>query len=147
MTKPLKYKITLKDPIKAVNTLVQRAMSSGFRDKSNDICRKCGKKGHWARDCPLNRSQGRPRFNRNNTKKSNSSSKWAPPKNGESEIKHIDGKKKYWCGKCKRWTNNHTTENHKSREELKKSSPSANIARVSFNMHPSAYKVTCGPVK
>ena len=36
---------------------------------------------------------------------------------------------------------NHTTDGHKTKEELQKEKASANVARVSFNMHPSAFKV------
>ena len=66
----------------------------------------------------------------------------SPPKPGEPEIKMMDGKKRYWCAKCNRWTLSHPTATHKSKEELKnESSPAAKTARVSFDFHPSAFMI------
>ena len=144
-----------------VNKLVQ---SMTPRDKSKDTCNKCGQPGHWARDCPKNikggrnndRNGGKP--GRNNFGKKGSgrfgkpgsgtrSPRAPPPKSGESEIKFIDGKKRYWCSKCNRWTESHGTDGHKSTEELKKQrdQASASAARVSFDFHPSAYKAVVAP--
>jgi hypothetical protein len=126
-----------------VNTLVQKAMSAKPRDKSKDFCRICGKPGHWAKDCPKNKGK-------RNHRQPNRLSKWAPPKPNENEIKLIDGKKKYWCATCKRWTDTHTTDGHKPREQLssdKKHKAAANVARVSINMQPSAFHVKAnGPI-
>jgi len=70
-----------------------------------------------------------------------------PPKAGESEIKNIDGKKRYWCSKCNRWTISHTTDQHKSKEELQSDSKKqVHMARVDFNMHPTVYMAN-GPMK
>ena len=64
-----------------------------------------------------------------------------PPRDGESEIKMHEGKKLYYCRKCKKWTRSHSTDNHRSREG---SSPPdgghAGMARVSFDLHPAAFK-------
>ena len=84
------------------------------RDKSDDACNICGKKGHWHRECPeLN---GNKRFNSKNKSARNNPGRCdqqkgnpgcrTPPKDGENEIKHVDGKKFYWCKKCHRWTQN-----------------------------------------
>ena len=73
---------------------------------------------------------------------------YPPPKNGESEIKVIDGVKRYWCAKCNRWTLSHTTDQHKSKEELKAEkdgTPNVGMARVNFNLHPSVFMVK-GPL-
>ena len=90
---------------------------------------------------------GKPKSNRNNGRRSNSKkgkkdhpANAPPPGPGESEIKYTDGEKRYWCAKCNRWTLSHTTEQHKSKEALKADGParpSAGMARVSFDMHPT----------
>ena len=84
---------------------------------------------------------------RNNPGKKNSSPIYQPPKPGTGEIKFFDETKRYWCGHCKRWTLTHGTDSHKGKEELKNGSEtkSAGMARVSFDLHPSAF-MTCGPV-
>ncbi len=46
-----------------------------------------------------------------------------PPKTDEPHEKDFDGSTLYWCGKCGRWTN-HKTDDHKTKEELKKESGS-----------------------
>ena len=84
---------------------------------------------------------------RNNPRKNGSKKPIHPPPGpGESEIKVIDGVKRYFCKKCDRWTLSHTTEQHVPKEELKKrKDASAGMARVKFDLHPAAYKV-CKPV-
>ena len=132
-----------------VNALIQSSQGTK-RDKSNDECRLCGQKGHWERECPTKKKgfgaqqskSKRADANRGKSKQANSKGKHNPPKAGESEIKVIDGKKKHWCAKCKRWTLSHGTETHKSKEELQKQA--VNTLRVGFDMQPSAYKLT-GP--
>ena len=140
-----------------VNALIQSA-GSGGRDKSKDTCNHCGEVGHWASSCPKKKQGRGKQFNsgqksaRNNPGKRGqrgggfSSPRTPPPKNGESEIKFINGKKSYWCAKCNRWTLSHGTENHKTKEELKgQPTPSAGMARINFDMHPAAFNV-CGPI-
>ena len=143
-----------------VNSLVQNAY--GGRDKSSDECHNCGKRGHWSRDCPQPKKGRGGRNQRGNNQRGNfkkgkpssgnksarnnpgrATSRTPPPKPGESEIKFIEGKKKYWCSKCNRWTESHGTDSHKSNEELKNSSGnrSANAARVNFDLHPSVFYV------
>ncbi len=133
-----------------VNSLIQSVNKP--RDKSEDICNLCGQKGHWARDCPNKKKiKGEPRRShssnlkgkggktgRTSSKRSSPSSKIPPPKQGESEIKFVNGKKHYWCAKCNRWTLSHGTDGHKTKEELQQQR-SANTARLSFDLHPSIH--------
>ena len=57
-----------------------------------------------------------------------------PPKEGEGEITFIDGKKHYWCAKCKRWTVSHGTDTHRSKEDLQ--AATANLSRIEWNLAP-----------
>ena len=132
-----------------VNALIQTI--TGEKDVSDDECLNCGKKGHWAKDCPLKKkrnkrgNQGGKSGKRSNGRSSNrpKSTKPPPPKPGESEIKTINGKKMHWCQKCDRWTVSHGTENHKSKEELQaEKGGKASVARLSYDLHPSAHKLT-----
>jgi hypothetical protein len=65
-----------------------------------------------------------------------------PPRDGDSKIKMSDGKKYYFCQKCKRWNLSHSTDTHKSKDELSQTTRSAHagMAKVSFDLHPAAYK-------
>ena len=128
-----------------VNALVQNS-NQPSRDKSKDKCRNCGQTGHWAKDCPKPTKDSKSGNGRKSNKKPNQGrsktpgTRTPPPKPGESEIKFIDGVKKYWCAKCNRWTLSHGTSGHKSKEELK-TKPAANAAKVSFDFHPAAFMV------
>ena len=79
--------------------------SGGSKSKNN--CRK--------KDGSGNRSD-----QKKENPKSNSTPPWKiPPKSGEAHEKELNGKKVKWCGKCGRW-GNHSTAEHKSKEQLKK---------------------------
>ena len=101
-----------------VNSLVQ----SQTQDKPKGDCHNCGADDHWKRDCPLLKnknsikttgtsgSRNAPkRGSTKDFKRKNSAPAGLtdPPKSGESEIKFLDGKKRYWCAKCGRWTLSH----------------------------------------
>ena len=132
---------------------LRRSNGMSGRDKSNDICRICNEKGHWAPDCPNkgnqmntnsrnhgNRTRSANRQVRRNNR-DNRYPRFPAPKEGESEIKRENGKIWYFCKKCRRWNPNHTTETHRSRQELNQSSstPAANHIVANFDEHPCAY--------
>lgn len=136
----------VKEIRKVVASLVQNTPSG--RDKSGDECNNCGDKGHWARDCPKKKGTCGP--NSRNKSLRNNPGKGGPrrggvnripPKDGESEIKFIDGKKSYWCAKCRRWTLSHGTDGHVAKEQMKH----AKIGMARLDLHPSAYGVK-GPL-
>jgi hypothetical protein len=127
----------------SVNALVQTG-------PKNSGCHNCGSKDHWVANCPLPLKKKKfPGRSTNLGKKSNtrrshggSPALSTPPKRGESEIKFFENKKRYWCSKCNRWTISHTTGNHKSTEELQaERKPKASMAKLDFNLHPSAFRV------
>ena len=55
--------------------------------------------------------------------------------------KKIDGKKRYWCSECNRWTESHGTDGHKTKEQLQaERAARASAAKVDFDVHPYAFK-------
>ena len=134
-----------KDVEKVVNALIQndnKANSNKSRGKGHRNGQRQDKKTGNKQFNSRNKS-ARNNPGRNNTNKVGP----PPPKSGESEIKTVDGVKRYWCAKCNRWTLSHTTEQHLTKEELKnQSNKKAGMARVNFNLHPAAYKV-CKPTQ
>jgi hypothetical protein len=59
-----------------------------------------------------------------------------PPKDGEPNLRIIEGKECSYCGKCKRWIwgpKRHTTEEHRSAAELKAAQPSESTPTASAN--------------
>jgi hypothetical protein len=93
---------------------------NGGRDLSKVKCRGCGKFGHMVRNCP--EKDKNKDTNPGNGNDSGTKGKWARPKEGESEIKEIDGETHKFCKKCRpRWRKGpkaHTTAEHKTRAEL-----------------------------
>ena len=147
------------------NALIQGG-TTGVRDKSKDRCGNCGQNGHWARDCtkPRNdnrRPMGRGRGGtgrgqgrggpgrgqgRGNAYDQRRQPKFPPPRNGESEIKTVEGGKKYyWCSKCNNWTVSHGTDAHKTKEELRASMANDGGNRYDFAQHPVAFMITDSP--
>jgi hypothetical protein len=100
-------------------------------------CWNCGKKGHGLNDCTEPRNDKRIAENREKWEASGGKSKsrkskkkgarghnnyerekWAPPKTGESGVRHIDGNPHAYCGKTHNglvcgWNTSHSTGYHK----------------------------------
>ena len=133
-------KVATDDLRRMVNALVQSATaSSGNKGKGNGFQKGQNRKP----DFKGKKFNSRDKSARNNPKKNLP----AGPKPGESEIKFIDGTKRYWCAKCNRWTISHTTDQHKSKEELQANNKgTAGMTKLDFDFHPSAYFVS-GPRK
>ena len=99
-----------------VNALIQNATGDSKDSKFSKRNKGPGKFG--AKSNSNNKNGGGRKSNGSPKDKKNLASKTPPPKRGESEIKIIDGVKRYWCKKCDRWTLSHGTNGHKTKEEL-----------------------------
>jgi hypothetical protein len=104
-----------------IYALMQQQDGKSFEKKGN--CHKCGKPGHWSRECPStssqgNRTPGARRGQRDKIHQSSSPYAWkkTAPKTGESEKKDKDGRTWFWCGKCGRWSTTHGTTDHKGKQ-------------------------------
>ena len=109
-----------------------------FGTPSELQCWNCGKKGHGLSDCTEPRNEKRIAENREKWEASGGKSKsrkgknkssggggktykrekWAPPKSGESGVRHIDGTPHAYCGKTHNgiacgWNTSHSTGYHK----------------------------------
>ena len=79
--------------------------------------------------------------NNNFTKRTSSSdNNWRriPPKEGEPEMRMVDGKPMYWCGKCTNWNPTHKTSEHIVGFKSNKSSSKQHQANK-LEMEPAAW--------
>ena len=129
---------------KAVNALMQM-MNGSNNNKSKNNRRDNGQKNSRGYGKAASKPNSRNKSARNNPRKHGTRNPYQQaPKEGEGEIKYFgkDGKeKRYWCAKCNRWTLSHSTSQHKTKEELQSENgdKKANMARVSFDLHPAAF--------
>ena len=149
---PTQFGANLVEEKPLTRTEFMTLMQSGFAGASqNKPCFECGSTDHWKKDCPkLKNQQGRgrqngrnsqpPRGNGQNRSNGSQSKNWryTAPGPRESETKKVNDKPFYWCGKCKRWTVNHTTEQHVSKKPSADSPAQANLG---FVEDPSAWNI------
>ena len=133
-----------------VLTLMQsKPRFGGDPSKKPGTCNKCGKAGHWARECSENNGKQQstnPRFQRQgnrhgprpNTNHNARKPGWrsTPPAPGAPTTKKTDNHTFNWCATCKRWSTTHSTETHtgggtpRATTQASTSSPAAMTALV-----------------
>ena len=114
--------------------------SSTTSTNSTSTCHKCGKPGHWARNCPTNigHHKSTATAHQASSTPGTKMTPWTriPPAPGQSETKTMHGKNFHWCAKCKRWTTSHGTAQHRTKEPTGTTTSAATV-RTS-NVHLSA---------
>ena len=106
-------------------------------------CFNCGDPDHIASECPKPKN---PKFQQEfRTKmRHKNMAEWRlkAPQSGEPQTKVVNGRKYYWCAKCRNWSTTHSTEKHKGgkggfKNNKKKRKESTNLA----SWEPSAWIV------
>ena len=128
-----------------LHCVVNQLMQNGSNGASRNQRGNRGKGSRGGKPPTQNKKfNSKDKSRRNNPGKKGSgrgSTSPPPPKDSESEIKCIDGVKKCWCTHCNRWTLSHTTDQHKTKEELdaQRTQGNVNMARVNFDFHPTVH--------
>ena len=90
----------------------------------NGTCHKCGKSGHWKKDCPdLKKESKTPSASTPSTNSKKGGGKFpswknSPPAPGDAEAKKYKGKNFYWCARCNRWSTTHGTVQHRGKDDV-----------------------------
>ena len=101
------------------------------------VCHNCGSPDHWKPDCPELKKQA---DKKDNSGKKSKSWRRTPPSPGQPETLTKDGRTYYWCQKCKRWTETHSTATHQvgfKKDEQEKSTNAD--ASASLAIDPSVW--------
>ena len=77
-------------------------------------CWNCHKDGHISTECPDKPASTSNKFNKKYNR--NDPIFTTAPTDG-SKVKHINGKRHYWCHHCGRWTTNHGTSKHRGKKK------------------------------
>jgi hypothetical protein len=125
-------------------------------------CHKCGKPGHWSKECPDgNSSNGRKthphnpsRRNESNGQKSHNirqqgqQQSWrsTPPAVGAPLTKKVKEKVFSWCAKCHRWTTTHTTNTHTGKKSSASAGNSTMANHLSMIHDPSVWLASTNPI-
>ena len=128
-----------------VTSQVDQEATKTFKKLVNALVKQVGMDKEGAKKPTRNKDgkpqRGNPKRDGKRDPKKSMVSQMPAPKTGESEIKVINGSKRYWCGICNRWTMSHGTDGHKTKAQLEeeRSKKKANMARVNFDFHPAAF--------
>ena len=130
--------------------------NSGGSDKKPGNCNKCGKPGHWAKECPSNSNNNgkqqsdNPRAQRQGGRqghrpndRNNRTPGWrsTPPAPGAPTTKTTENHTFNWCATCKRWSTTHSTATHTGSS----TGPSASMATAPLVQDPSVWLAEYGP--
>ena len=126
--------------------LIQQQNGAQGKAKPDDICLNCGKKGHWARDCPSkkgnsnrnkdkNKNGGKKQLSSDKDKKGKGKQGWkyTPPEPNGSTTMERRGKTFRWCAHCGCWSTTHGTDEH-TNEKTKKQLPEANHLQFAWHV-------------
>lgn len=119
-------------------SLIQNSSSGSSQRKPSSAlgtCHNCGKEGHWARNCPTkakNSGITSQKANATGTSGKAVSASWTrtPPAANAPQQKSMHGKTFHWCGKCKRWTTSHGTDQHVGKQEGESVPKQANLSMI-----------------
>jgi len=130
-----------------VNTLIQSANNNSGKSSSLKWTKVKGKTKNSSNKSEQNNPNCKSSGCSNTHHDVTQGMRTPPLRDGESENKFIDGKKKYWCAKCNQWTLSHGTDRHQTKEKLKAElQPTTGMSRINFDLHPSAFMTLDHPI-